>query len=55
MSDADADAAVTAAIAELGVTSIKDMGKVVAALKSKYAGQLDMAKVSGMVKSKLAA
>jgi len=55
MSDADAEAAVTKIIGELGVSSIKDMGKVVAELRARYAGQLDMAKVSGIVKSKLAA
>ncbi len=55
MSDAELDAAITAAIAELGVTSAKDMGKVIGVLKSKYAGQIDMGKASGVVKSKLAA
>lgn len=55
MSEAEVDAAITALIAELGVTSAKDMGKVIGALKSKYAGQIDMGKASGMVKAKLAA
>lgn len=55
MSESDVDAAITAIIAELGVTSAKDMGKVIGALKSKYAGQIDMGKASGMVKAKLAA
>lgn len=55
MSDSDVDAAITALIAELGVTSAKDMGKVIGALKTKYAGQIDMGKASGMVKAKLAA
>ena len=44
-----------AIIAELGVTSAKDMGKVMAELKTRYAGQLDMSKVGPIVKSKLAA
>jgi len=55
MSEAEADAAVAGLIAELGVSSIKDMGKVMAELKTRFAGQMDMAKASGMVKSKLAA
>ncbi len=40
-------------IAELGVDSIKDMGKVMGALKSKYAGKMDFGKASGVVKAKL--
>lgn len=55
MSEAEVDAAVSALIAELGVTSVKDMGKIIGALKSKYAGQIDMAKASAVVKGKLAA
>jgi uncharacterized protein len=50
---AEVEAAIAAAIGETGATSIKDMGKVVAALKSKYAGQIDFAKASGLVKAKL--
>jgi uncharacterized protein YqeY len=41
-------------IAAIGASSIKDMGKVMAALKSKYAGQLDMTKASALVKQTLA-
>ena len=55
MDESEAEAAVTGLIAELGVTSIKDMGRVMAEIKARYAGQMDMAKASGMVKSKLAA
>jgi uncharacterized protein YqeY len=47
------DHAIAAAIAEAGASSVKDMGKVMAALKAKYAGQLDFAQVGGMVKAKL--
>jgi uncharacterized protein YqeY len=51
------DAAVTAAareaIAETSATSQKDMGKVIAVLKAKYAGQMDFAKASGIVKGLL--
>ena len=54
MSDADVSAAIDAAIAETGASSIKDMGKVVGALKTTYAGRMDFAKASGAVKAKLA-
>jgi uncharacterized protein len=53
LSEADVDAAINAAITETGAASIKDMGKVVAALKGKYAGRIDFAKASGAVKAKL--
>ena len=54
MSDDEMKAAITAMIVETGATSIKDMGKVIGALKTKYAGQMDFAKVSGVVKTALA-
>ena len=50
---AEVEAAISAAIAETGAASIKDMGKVVAALKAKYAGRIDFAKASALVKAKL--
>ena len=50
MTDDEAKAAIEAAIAETGAASMKDMGKVVAALKAKYTGQMDFAKASGLVK-----
>ena len=53
MSDADVQAAIAAAIAETGAAGMKDMGKVVAALKAKYAGQMDFGKASGLVKAAL--
>jgi uncharacterized protein YqeY len=53
MSDGDVTAAIEAAIAETGATAMKDMGKVVGALKAKFAGQMDFAKASALVKSKL--
>jgi uncharacterized protein YqeY len=53
LSDADAAAAIEAAIAETGATSMKDMGKVVASLKAKYTGQMDFAKASTLVKGAL--
>jgi hypothetical protein len=46
-------AAVDAAVAETGAASIKDMGKVMAALRAKYAATLDMAKAGPLVKAKL--
>ena len=42
-------------VAETGATSIKDMGKVMGALKAKYAGQIDMGQASGLIKSVLGA
>ena len=53
MSEAEADAAIKAAIAATGAQSVKDMGKVMAALKEKHSGQLDMSKAGGMVKKLL--
>ena len=53
MTDAEQDQAIAAVIAELGATSVKDMGKVMAALKERFAGRLDFAKVGGLVKQKL--
>ncbi len=41
------------AIAEVGASSIRDMGKVMGALKARYAGQMDFGKASGAVKAKL--
>ncbi len=41
-------------IIELGVSDIKEMGKVMTALKTRYAGKLDMARASGVVKERLA-
>ena len=46
--------AVAAAIAETGAASIKDMGKVMAALRAKHAATLDMSKAGPMVKARLA-
>jgi uncharacterized protein YqeY len=54
MTDDEAKAAIEAAIAETGAASMKDMGKVVAALKAKYTGQMDFAKASAAVKAALA-
>lgn len=53
MDDTAVTAAITAAIAETGAASPKDMGKVMGVLKAKYAGQLDFQKASAAVKAKL--
>ena len=53
MSEAEMAAAIEAAIKETSAAGMKDMGKVIGALRGKYAGQMDMAKASGMVKAKL--
>lgn len=53
MSEAEVDHAIAAAITETGAASIKDMGRVVAALKGKYAGRMDFGKASARVKGRL--
>ncbi len=53
MSSEEIEKIVEDLIAELGADSIKDMGKVMGALKSKYAGTMDFGKASGVVKAKL--
>ncbi len=55
MSEAEAAAAIAALVAESGATSIKDMGAVMALVKARLAGQIDMSKASGLVKAALAA
>jgi uncharacterized protein YqeY len=53
MDEAGTAQAVADAIAETGAGSIKDMGKVMAALRTKHAATLDMAKAGQMVKARL--
>ncbi|QEH78142.1 GatB/YqeY domain-containing protein [Sphingomonas sp. C8-2] len=53
MSEDEARAAIDALATELGASSVKDMGRVMAALKERFAGQMDMAKASGLVKARL--
>jgi uncharacterized protein len=53
LSDEEAGAAIDAIVAEVGASSVKDMGKVMAVLKERHAGQIDMSKASGLVKSRL--
>ena len=54
MDEADVVAAIDSIKAELGATSMKDMGRVVAALKARHGSQLDMSKASALVKAALA-
>ncbi len=53
MDDAEIDQAVTAAVAETGASGIKDMGRVMAALKARHAAALDMGRAGPLVKAKL--
>lgn len=53
MDEAAMQAAVQAAVAETGATSVKEMGKVMAALRAKHAASLDMAKAGPLVKAAL--
>ena len=53
LSEDETKAAIQAIIAAVGATSVKDMGKVMAELKAKYSGQIDMGKAGGVVKSLL--
>ena len=54
MAPDEATAAIAALVAELGATSVKDMGRVMAAVKERFAGKLDMGAAGGMVKAALA-
>jgi uncharacterized protein YqeY len=53
MDDAQAKAAIAEVIKKENATSVKDMGKVMAALKAAYAGKMDFGKASGLVKELL--
>jgi hypothetical protein len=53
MSEDEVKAAISTVISETGAAGMKDMGKVIAALKAKYAGQMDFGKASGLVKAAL--
>jgi uncharacterized protein YqeY len=54
LSDAELDALITRAIADTGAASVRDMGRVMAAIQSEAAGRADMSAVSARVKSRLA-
>lgn len=53
MDEAEMRAAITATIAEIGAASLKDMGKVIGALRGAYAGRMDFGKASALVKEML--
>jgi uncharacterized protein len=54
MSEDEAKTAIAGVVRELGASGMKDMGKVMAALKERYAGQMDFGKASPIVKAQLA-
>ena len=53
MSEAETNDAIDAIVAETGAGSLKDMGRVMAALKERHGTQIDMGKASGLVKARL--
>lgn len=53
LDSAEVEAAIAAAIAEVGATSIRDMGKVMGVLKGKYTGQMDFGAVGPRIKDRL--
>ena len=55
MDDAQLATAVDAIVAETGAASVKDMGKVMALLRERHAGEVDMGKASTAVKARLSA
>jgi len=55
LTEAELDALIAEAIAATGASSLRDMGKVVAAVKQKAAGRADMGVVSGRIKARLGA
>ena len=54
LGDAEMQAAIESAVASVGAASVKDRGKVIGKLRADYAGRMDFAKASGMVKERLA-
>lgn len=54
LDESEVEEAVGQAIADLGASSIKDMGKVMSALRERYTGRMDFAKAGALVKSRLA-
>ncbi len=53
LDEAETEAAIAQAITDTGAESIRDMGKVIGALKNKYTGQMDFGRVGPMVKARL--
>ena len=54
LSPTEVEAAIVAAVGKFGATSVKDMGRVMAALKADYTGQMDFGAVGALIKSRLA-
>jgi uncharacterized protein YqeY len=54
LSESEVEAAIAAAVAEVGASSIRDMGKIMGVLKGKYTGQMDFGKAGAAVKAALA-
>jgi uncharacterized protein YqeY len=55
MSEDDAKAAIDGIVTETGAASVKDMGRVMAEVKARFAGRIDMSKASALVKARLSA
>jgi len=55
LSDEEVKSVIAAVIKDVGATSVKDMGKVMGALKAKYSGQMDFAKTGAVIKGLLGA
>jgi uncharacterized protein YqeY len=55
MSEAELGAAVDAIVAQTGAATVKDMGRVMAALKERHAGKVDMGKAGAVVRARLGA
>ena len=53
LTEAETEAAVTRAIADTDAGSIRDMGKVMAALKARYTGRMDFGRVGPLVRDRL--
>ena len=53
LSGDEVEAAIAAAVAEVGAASVKDMGRVMAVLKGKYTGQMDFGAVGALIKARL--
>ena len=53
LGEAEVDAAIAAAVAEVGAASVKDMGRVMADLKARYTGQMDFGAAGAKIKARL--
>ncbi len=54
LDETETRAAISELVSEMGASSVKDMGRVMAELRARYAGRMDFAKASGLVREKLA-